>query len=450
MTDPSGATLGAAWGLPFAGLLLSIALLPVLAPGVWRRHSGRIAIGWSAAFVIPFGLAFGIAETAHRLTHTLLLDYVPFMLLLSALFTTAGGIHLRGEWRAGAGANTAVMAAGALLASVLGTTGASMLLIRPLLRANAHRREAAHVVIFFIFIVGNIGGVLTPLGDPPLLLGFLHGVSFFWTTTHLLGPMLFLVVCLLVLFYGLDLQRLRREGPVAPAPAGASGRPGFGIDGLANLLPLAAVLGLVLLSGSWQPDTAFDLFGVRLGLAQGVRDTGMAIVIVLSLAVTPKGVRAANDFSWAPLNEVAELFVGIFVTMIPVLAMLSAGEAGALGAVASLVTGPGGEPRPAVFFWVTGLLSAFLDNAPTYLVFFGLAGGDAQRLMHELPATLSALSAGAVFMGALTYIGNAPNFMVKAIAESRGVRMPGFFGYIAWSGTILLPLFGIVTLVWFR
>ena len=447
--NAGAAPLSALWGLLFAGMLLSIALLPLLAPRFWGRHAGKVAAGWSLAFLLPFALRFGAGETGHQLAHTVLAEYLPFVILLTALYTAAGGIYVRGNLRGSPALNTGLMAIGAVLASVMGTTGAAMLMIRPLIRANDNRPKAAHVVVFFIFIVANAAGALTPLGDPPLFLGFLKGVSFFWPAQHLWAPTLFLVGALLALFYAVDAWHFRREGvmPADPTPEGA---PPFGIDGKVNVLPLAAIVALVLLSGTWKPGVAWTVFGTELTLQQLVRDLGLLAVTALSLAITPKGVRAANEFSWGPMKEVAELFVGIFVTMIPVLAMLKTGEAGAFAGVARAVTGTGGEPLPWAYFWFAGGLSSFLDNAPTYLVFFNLAGGDAAELMTRLAPTLAALSAGAVFMGANTYIGNAPNFMVKAIAESRGIRMPSFFGYMIWSGVVLLPLFVLMTFIWFR
>lgn len=444
-----GAQLSAWWGVPFAGMLLSIALLPLLAPALWQRHAGRIALGWSLAFLLPFAAVFGPPEAGHAVAHTLLAEYLPFIILLTALFTTAGGVYVRGNLRGSPALNTGLMAIGAVLASFMGTTGASMLLIRPLIRANDNRPAAAHVIVFFIFIVANAAGSLTPLGDPPLFLGFLQGVSFFWTVGQLLPETLFLVGTLLALFYAIDAWHFRREGvlPADPTPKDA---PPIGIDGAINLLPLLAIIALVLVSGTWNPGVSVTLFGVELTLQQLVRDVGLIAVTLVSLAITPKGVRAANEFSWGPMKEVAELFIGIFITMIPMLAMLKAGEAGAFAAVARAVTGADGQPLPWAYFWFSGLLSSFLDNAPTYLVFFNLAGGDAQLLMTRLAATLAAVSAGSVFMGANTYIGNAPNFMVKAIAESRGIKMPSFFGYMAWSGAILIPLFVLITFIWFR
>jgi Na+/H+ antiporter NhaD/arsenite permease-like protein len=302
--------------------------------------------------------------------------------------------------------------------------------------------------VFFIFIVSNAGGSLTPLGDPPLFLGFLKGVDFFWTVKHIFPETLFLVGTLLALFFAIDSYWYRKEGVLPQDPTPDTKK--FGIDGGINFLPLLAVVALVLMSGTWKPGIVFDVFGTPVELQQLARDAGLIVVTLVSLAITPKRVRDDNEFSWAPMQEVAKLFIGIFLTMIPVLAMLKAGEAGAFAAVTRAVTGADGQPLPWAYFWFSGLLSSFLDNAPTYLVFFNLAGGDPQVLMTTLASTLAAVSAGSVFMGANTYIGNAPNFMVKAIAEDRGIRMPSFFGYMAWSCAILIPLFVVMTFIWFR
>jgi len=306
-----------------------------------------------------------------------------------------------------------------------------------------------HVFVFFIFIVSNIGGSLTPLGDPPLFLGFLKGISFFWTAQHLFPETLFMLGALLAIFFALDSYWYRREG-VLPQDPTPDSRQGFGLDGAINLLPLAAVVALVLLSGAWKPGITFSVAGTPLELQNLVRDVLLVGVTLVSLAITPKAVRQANQFGWAPMQEVAKLFIGIFITMLPVLAILKAGEAGAFGAVARAVTGPDGQPLPWAYFWFSGVLSSFLDNAPTYLVFCNLAGGDPATLMGPLATTLAAISAGSVFMGANSYIGNAPNFMVKAIVENRGLRMPSFFGYMAWSCGILLPLFVVLTFIWMR
>ena len=440
-----GSGLHPLWALPFVGMLLSIALWPLLGPGFWGRHFGKITAAWALAFLLPFAAAFGPGAAAAGFVHALLAEYLPFILLLTALFTVSGGIYLRGNLHGNPALNTALLAAGALLASVMGTTGASMLLIRPLLRANDHRRHMAHVVVFFIFIVSNIGGSLTPLGDPPLFLGFLKGVGFFWTVQHLLPETLTLLGALLALFFALDSWLCRKEQPrrIDPTPDTAS----FGFEGAANFALLAAVVGLVLMSGVWKSGIRFEVLGTHVGLPGLVRDAGLVAVTALSLAITPHTVHQKNQFDWHPMREVAKLFAGIFLTIIPVIAMLQAGRQGPFAAVIDAVTRADGTPNPAAYFWATGMLSAFLDNAPTYLVFFNTAGGDVAQLTGPLASTLVAISGGAVFMGAMTYIGNAPNLMVKAMAEDRGVKMPGFFGYMLWSSTILLPLFALVTLV---
>jgi Na+/H+ antiporter NhaD/arsenite permease-like protein len=331
----------------------------------------------------------------------------------------------------------------------MGTTGAAMLLIRPLIRANDARRYNAHTIIFFIFLVANIGGALTPLGDPPLFLCFLKGVDFFWTTTHLIGPMALVAAILLVLFYALDTYLYRKEG-VLPPKADPTPDSAIRIEGGVNFALLAAIVGAVLLSGTWHPGKSIMIGGISLELQNLVRDALLLIVGWLSFYLTPRAVRDANGFNWAPIAEVAKLFAAIFVTIIPAIAILRAGTAGALAPVVHLVTDQNGQPVNAMYFWLSGGLSSFLDNAPTYLVFFNAAGGDAGQLMGPLSTTLLAISAGSVFMGANTYIGNAPNFMVKAIAEEKGIAMPSFFGYMLWSGLILIPCFVLVTFVFFR
>ena len=446
--DLDGSQLSAWWGLPFAGMLLSIALMPLLAAKVWHHHFGKITAAWALAFLLPFAVVFGPSAAGGVVVHTVLAEYVPFVALLVALFTAAGGIYVRGNLHGSPLTNLTIMAVGSVLASVMGTTGASMLLIRPLIRANDNRKHVAHVVVFFIFVVSNVGGSLTPLGDPPLFLGFLKGVEFFWTAKHIFPETLFMLCSLLAIFYVVDSWYYKREGVQAADPTPDT--PGLGLDGAINFLPLLAVVGLVLISGTWKPGVSFDVFGTSVALQSLVRDVLLVGVTLLSLAITPKGVREANQFTWAPMQEVAKLFIGIFLTMIPVLAALKAGTAGSFAAVAHAVTGPDGQPLPWAYFWFSGILSSFLDNAPTYLVFFNLAGGDPAELMGPLAATLAAISAGSVFMGANTYIGNAPNFMVKAIAEDRGVVMPSFFGYMLWSGAVLLPLFGVMTVIWFH
>lgn len=446
--EVDGAALSAWWGIPFAGMLLSIAIFPLAAPLFWAQHFGKVAAFWVVVFLVPFAATQGIGTTGGVLVHTLLAEYLPFIILLTALFTVAGGIYIRGNLHGSPGLNVGLMGIGAVLASFMGTTGASMLMIHPLIRANDNRKNVAHVIIFFIFIVSNAGGSLTPLGDPPLFLGFLKGVDFFWTVKVIFPETLFLIGSLLAIFYALDSWHYKREGVTKADPTPDT--PSFGIEGRVNFVLLLAVVGLVLMSGIWKPGVSFVVFGTEVGLPQLVRDVALVGVTLLSLKLTARSVRDSNKFNWHPMLEVAKLFIGIFVTMVPVLTMLKAGEAGAFAAVTRAVTGPDGQPLPWAYFWFTGVLSSFLDNAPTYLVFFNLAGGDPQVLMTTGAATLAAVSAGSVFMGANSYIGNAPNFMVKAIAEDRGIRMPSFFGYMAWSCAILIPLFVVMTFIWFR
>ncbi|MEW6719532.1 MAG: sodium:proton antiporter [Thermodesulfobacteriota bacterium] len=400
--------------LPFAGLLLSIALFPVFAPRFWVRHFGKVSL----AFGLPVA-AFFLLRAPMELAHTAL-EYGSFIVLLAALFIVSGGILVRGTFRSTPAVNSSFLAIGAVLSNLLGTTGASMLLIRPLLRANAGRKRAAHVVIFFIFVVANIGGSLTAIGDPPLFLGYLKGVPFFWTLTHV-GPM-WLAACgaLIGIFFLVDRRAFALEGLMENGAPAAPAAPRVSIEGKINLLLLGAVIAAVFLP------TPF-------------RETLMVAAAVVSVWKTPAGLRKENEFTYHPIEEVAILFAGIFATMIPAMLILKA-RGGELGVTA-----------PAQFFWAAGLLSSFLDNAPTYLVFFSLAQGmGGTGLVAGVSAPiLVAISAGAVFMGANTYIGNAPNFMVKAIAEEAGVRMPSFLGYMGWSCCVLIPLFGLITLVFF-
>jgi Na+/H+ antiporter NhaD/arsenite permease-like protein len=443
-----GAGLGVVWSVPFAGLLLSIALLPLLAPHFWKHHFGKVASFWALALLVPCTVWFGAGTATTEVLHTLLLDYLPFILLLFALFVVAGGIRVTGNLVGTPATNTAILAFGALAASFLGTTGASMVLIRPVIRANHDRTHKTHVFVFFIFLVANIGGALTPLGDPPLFLGFLKGVDFLWTLQAMLAPMLFIGGILLALFYVIDRRAWHRESPEIKGRSSVARQ--IRIEGSHNVLYLIAVAGTVLASGIWNRDVTIPIgLGIALPLNGLIRDATLIALSLLSWKTTKQSIRVENAFTWTPMQEVAILFAAIFITMIPMLAMLKAGSHGPFAPLLSLVSTSDGKPIDAAYFWLTGGLSSFLDNAPTYLVFFNLAGGDAQELMGPLASTLLAISAGAVFMGANTYIGNAPNFMVRSICEERGVTMPSFIGYMAWSGAILLPLFALFTWLWF-
>ncbi len=555
--------------IPFIGMLLSIAIIPLINFHFWENHYGKISLAWIAIFSVPFLIGYK-GDGWYEIVHIVLLDYVPFIILLTVLFTCAGGICLRGSLRGSPVVNTVLIAIGTALASWMGTTGAAMLLIRPILRANQWRTHRIHVVVFFIFLVANIGGSLTPLGDPPLFLGFLKGIDFFWTMA-LFPVMLPVVILLLIIFFIFDTILFRKEG----TPPDDGEKEPLRLQGVWNFVLIVGIIGAILWSKSLadgpfkdhsvaekmapqiktaeekmdatkekletyvkahENDTTikFDksnheyyelrhnhllavsevnslraqkthdenrgisIFGVTVPYFNLVRDGLLLLIVFISLRYTPMyipsslqivarmtflkitgrheeehehtssghghaehghhqidpslletNVRAANGFTWGPILEVAKLFIGIFICIIPALKILQAGMDGSLSTIVLAVQTTTNDPVNAMYFWLTGVLSSFLDNAPTYVVFFNTAGGDPTSLMGPMAQTLLAISCGAVFMGANTYIGNAPNFMVKAIAEENGIRMPSFFGYMIWSVAILVPVFVIVTFVYF-
>ena len=539
--------------IPFIGMLLSIAIVPLINFHFWEHHYGKFSLAWIAIFSIPFIISYK-GDGWYEIVHIVLLDYVPFIILLAALFTCAGGICLKGSLRGSPVVNTILIAIGTALASWMGTTGAAMLLIRPILRANEWRKYRVHVVVFFIFLVANIGGSLTPLGDPPLFLGFLKGIDFFWTMA-LLPAMIPVVIILLIIFFIVDTVLFRKEG----TPPDDGEKEPLRLQGVWNFVLIACIIGAILWSKSLadgpfkdhsvaqkmapqieaaeekmdatkakletyvkahendatikldesnheyyelrannlhavakvnslrakkthDENRGISIFGVTVPYFNLVRDGLLILIAFISLLYTPMystssshdndhdhpehehhdhehhppdpslletNVRAANGFTWEPILEVAKLFIGIFVCMIPALKILQAGIDGSLSSIVLAVQTTTNDPVNAMYFWLTGVLSSFLDNAPTYVVFFNTAGGDPTSLMGPMSQTLLAISCGAVFMGANTYIGNAPNFMVKAIAEENGVRMPSFFGYMIWSVVILVPVFVIVTFVFF-
>lgn len=541
--------------IPFVGMLLSIAIVPLINFHFWEHNYGKFSLAWIVIFSVPFLIAYK-ADGWYEIVHIVLLDYVPFIILLAALFTCAGGICLKGSLRGSPVVNTVLIAIGTALASWMGTTGAAMLLIRPILRANEWRKHRVHVVVFFIFLVANIGGSLTPLGDPPLFLGFLKGIDFFWTMA-LFPAMLPVAILLLIIFFIFDTILFKKESE----PPDDGEKEPLRLEGVWNFVLIAGIIGAILWSKSLadgpfkdhsvaekmapqiktaeekmattkekldtyvkerENDTTvkFDksnqeyyelrgnhlhakaevnrlraqkshdenrgisIFGVTVPYFNLVRDGLLILIAFISLLYTPMytvsprhdsehehdhsehehhdhehhapdpslletNVRAANGFTWGPILEVAKLFIGIFICMIPALKILQAGIDGSLSTVVLAVQTTTNDPVNAMYFWLTGVLSSFLDNAPTYVVFFNTAGGDPTSLMGPMAQTLLAISCGAVFMGANTYIGNAPNFMVKAIAEENGIRMPSFFGYMLWSVVILVPIFVIVTFVFF-
>lgn len=457
---PLGARLPIWSIIPFVGMLLSIAIFPIVNGHWWEHNLGKVSVFWALLFFVPFFFAFGADEAIYQFLHQVILDYIPFIVLLLGLFAVAGGIVLRGSLVGTPKINLIFLFIGTVLASWIGTTGAAMLLIRPLLRANAWRKRQKHTVVFFIFLVCNIGGTLTPVGDPPLFLGFLRGVPFFWTLVHLWEPFVLNSVILLLVYYLLDSTFYKKDlaevGGQVPSEEG-DGK--LRVEGLHNLIFIFMIIGAVIMSGVLPNNPMFadpetgQLYGFTLFSHHGhdiiwsyidlIRTAIILLAAFLSMKTTSKASREFNRFNWAPIDEVAKLFIGIFLTMIPAMAILAA-RGSQLGL-----------ESPHQFFWVTGLLSSFLDNAPTYLVFLTTAGalGATDGVQTTLGIVdlhlLAAISAGAVFMGANTYIGNAPNFMVKSIAEENGVKMPSFFGYIGWSLVFLIPLFILNTFLFF-
>ncbi len=447
--------------VPFAGMLLSIAIFPLVKGEWWEKHQLHVAIFWSLIFLVPFVAVYGFGVALYEFLETVVLDYIPFIVLLFGLFAVAGGIHIKGTMAGTTINNVVLLAIGTLLSSWIGTTGSAMLLIRPVLRANSWRRNKKHIVIFFIFLVANMGGCLTPLGDPPLFLGYLRGVPFFWTLQHIWPLLLLNSVILLVVFALIDRHYVKKEGKegeeALELEEEAVEKVPLRIQGAHNVVFLAIIIVAVILNGVipqtnmfLNPDTGLvyglDLYeDIHLGFNYFLQIVLILLAALLSMLTTKKEIRTINDFEWGPIAEVAKLFIGIFITMIPALALLQANGA-------SL-----GLDTPIKLFWSTGVLSSFLDNSPTYVVFLTAAGAldyggldaVATTVGAVAPSLLLAISAGAVFMGAITYIGNAPNFMVKSIAERRGIKMPSFFGYMGWSCGILLPLFVIDTVVFF-
>lgn len=442
----NGSTLSLFWGLPFLGILLSIALFPLFAPSIWHHHFGKITAIWTLIFLLLFTLTFSYEQTIYLIAHALIEEFIPFIILLLALYTISSGILIKSNLSGSARVNTALLASATVLSSFMGTTGSAMLFIRPLLRANSNRKHNVHVVIFFIFLVANIGGGLTPLGDPPLFLGFLKGIDFFWTIRHMLLPVIISSIVLLAVFYLIDSYYYRHDDTKNVTPMSDNK---FEIAGKINFILLLAVITCVLLSGVWRPNIYISVMHVDISLAALVRDIVLLIITAISIKVTSPSIRQKNNFTWQPMLEISKLFAGIFITIVPVILILRAGHNGHLAGLVNFTTDNYGEPINAMYFWISGLLSSFLDNAPTYLVFFNLADGDPANLMQAHSLTLLAISMGSVFMGAVTYIGNAPNFMVRSIAIQQGVLMPSFFGYMKWSLLLLFPLFILLTLIFF-
>ena len=423
--------------IPFAGLLLCIAVLPLIKAEWWEEHQPHAVIFWSLLFIVPFALSFSAGTALETVLECIVNDYLTFIILLFGLFCVSGNITMSGDLAGSPRVNVGLLALGTLLSSWIGTTGASMLMIRPVIKMNSWRKRKRHIIVFFIFLVSNIGGCLTPIGDPPLLMGFMRGVPFFW-----------------FLFYWLDRRAYRKDIALGLKPDISKPGTEVKIRGAHNLIFLIMIVAAVILSGTLPGHPAFQdaagnvkgvhIFGeVSLGYPALIEIAIILLAALLSFKTTDSEIRRENHFTWSAIREVAVLFVGIFITMQPALMLLKA-NGGSLGIT-----------EPYQMFWSTGLLSSFLDNTPTYLVFLTTAGaldfteGMTTALGVVPLQMLMAISAGAVFMGANTYIGNAPNFMVKSIADENGVRMPSFFGYLLWSLAILIPVFALDMILFF-
>ncbi len=451
--DREGMMMNLAFCIPFAGLLLCIAVLPLVKAEWWEAHQPHAVVFWSLLFVLPFAFVYGPGQAFEKVLECIVDDYLTFIILLFGLFCVSGNITLEGDLAGSPRINVGLLLIGTMLSSWIGTTGASMLMVRPIIKMNAWRKRRSHIMVFFIFLISNIGGCLTPIGDPPLLMGFMRGVPFFWSL-HLFPVLLFNVVILLTIFYFLDRRAYRKD--IAEGLKPDISKPGTEVHilGLHNLIFLAMIVAAVILSGTLPGMAAFQdaegavrgihLFGeVTLTYPALIEVVIILVAAFLSFKTTSVEIRRKNHFTWGAIQEVAVLFVGIFITMQPALMILKANGA-------SL-----GLNKPFEMFWATGCLSSFLDNTPTYLVFLTTAGAlgfteGMPTILGTVPvAMLEAISCGAVFMGANTYIGNAPNFMVKSISDENGIRMPSFFGYLLWSVTFLIPVFLLDMLVFF-
>ena len=395
-----GAGLSLLWVFPFAGILASLALLPLVAPHFWHRRCGLVALFWALAFLLPLAARFGAGIATHELLRVLLLEYGPFIILIGALFTIAGGIYVGGNLHGSPVLNSTILLIGTILASFVGTTGASMILIRPLLRANGDRKHNVHVVVFFIFLVSNIGGALTPLGDPPLFLGYLHGVSFLWPLQHLWAMTAIMTAFLLGAFLVLDAYLYRKEGRLKPH---LTPEERLCVRGLLNVPLIILLVAAVAVSGDGAVLGNVRVLGVETACASLLRDCVLVALAAASLILTPRTYREKNEFNWGPVAEVAKLFAAIFITIIPAIEILKAGTDGAFAPLFPLLGTPN-APHNASYFWLTGLLSSFLDNAPAYLVFFNAAGGHAGTLMGPMAQTLAAISAVQFFSWALSPI----------------------------------------------
>ncbi|MDR2067571.1 MAG: sodium:proton antiporter [Holosporaceae bacterium] len=426
------------WACPFLGIVFSMSFFPLLFPNFWHKYASCVPLFWSLIYLVFVAYFFGVFQIFNAVCEPLLEDYLPFIILIAALYAVSGGIFVDFPRANGPIFNALFLLFGSVLAGWIGTTGASTLLIRPFLRANAGRKKCSHLVVFFIFLVANIGGSATPIGDPPLFIGFLKGIDFFWFIKHLYPVIFGATFALIALFLVID-SILFKNDPAKDRNRGAESA--FILRGKINLLLMAAILLIVIFCNF---SGEISLYGHRFSYSSIIRNGSLVIIALISLRITPKEIHKRNGFSVAPIREVAELFAGIFVTVAPIISMLQQGADGTFGNVFRWMA-PSGEFIANRCFWASGLLSSLLDNAPTFLIFFHLTSGDAQALMTVKSHILATFSISTVFMGALTYLGNAPNLMVRSIAKHYSIKTPSFLGYLLWSCAILLPIFAVIS-----
>ncbi len=442
-----GGELSLLWALPFVGMILSLALFPMILPHFWKRNYGTISFFWSLATLISIFIFQGLNVCLATFASTMIYQFIPFIIVLLAMYAITGGIELKGKLMGTPNVNLIILIIGFILSSWIGTTGASVLLIRPLLQANAWRKYKVHTIIFFIFIVGNIGGSLTPIGNPPLLMGFINKIPFFWPLTNLLMPTLLSSFLILSIYFVIEFCLYKKENykPITTIQKKLT------VEGKWNILLILLAIIAIIISGK-DFGNAFYIVKIPVPWSELIEIMLLSSLIAISLTITPKKIRVVNKFTWHPIAEVGKLFAGIFICMAPIIAMLEVGKNGPLGNMMNSLSTPDGQPLNSMYFWLSGGLSAFLDSAPAYLIFFNTA--TAPSLLLEIPShvfmtmsipnTLLAITLGASFMGAITYIGNAPNLMIKSMAEENHVKMPSFFGYMLWSILILVPIFLLV------
>jgi len=430
--------ISALWVIPFLGIILSMSLLPLLCPHFWERHCSYVPSFWTMAYLLPVACFFGIDKVPLAILEPIISDYIPFVILISTLYIVSGGIYVDFPRGNGALFNTIFLFFGSIIAGIIGTTGAAALLIRPFLRANSGRKYKTHLTIFFIFLIANIGGAATPLGDPPLFIGFMKGIDFFWFIKHLYKFLFSTTIVLCLLFFIIDSTLFKKENLT---PRKSDSYVHFEIQGLSNVILIIFVLMAVILCNF---DGNIKIGHEEFAVSSMVRNFLLLMISAVSLKTTPTEIREKNQFSIAPIKEIAELFAGIFITVTPIINILHQGTGGAFGHLFEWIA-PGGEFIAGRCFWISGMLSSILDNAPTFLIFFHLTSGDPTVLMTVKSHILTAFSISTVFMGAMTYIGNAPNLIVKSVALDHKIKMPSFLGYMGWSIVILVPVFVIVS-----